>query len=316
MAAHRKEPPDRTLPIDVWVDLLTHPEKNVSRYVNFEDAKDPAFRFEPTATGFSRANAWWLAEAALLSYWHDEAEAKKIYADRTGLTCVCISEGATQAHLAVADDFAIVAFRGTQPDEWQDILDDARFTMDRWTNGHVHRGFKGAFQRIASKLTDAVSQHAPNRPLWITGHSLGAALATLAADTLPATAGVYTWGSPLVGDQIFAGHFNQRFTDRSYRYIDDQDAVTHVPPEILGLPIGLYTHVSASRAIDKDGNIGTAFPTLLHFVRDVFGRPIVLFHLMQQLMARRFPSMPDALADHAPVLYVTHVWNDLFTNGD
>src|SRR6267378_553187 len=265
MAPHRKEPPDRALPIGVWVDLVTHPEKNVSQYANFEDAKDPQYRFEPAATTFSRTNAWWLAEAAFLSYWHDE-------------------------------------------------FDDARFEMESWTNGHVHGGFKEAFQRIAPKLTEAVKQHAPNRPLWITGHSLGAALATLAADTLPGTAGVYTFGSPLVGDQIFAGRFNQRFTDRSYRYIDDHDAVTHVPPEPFGLPIGLYTHVSASRAIDKDGNIRTAPPTLLRFVRDVFGRPVVLFDLMQLLMAGRFPSMPDALADHAPVLYVTHIWNDVLTN--
>ena len=314
MAPHRKEPPDRALPIGVWVDLVTHPEKNVSQYANFEDAKDPQYRFEPAATTFSRTNAWWLAEAAFLSYWHDEAEAKEIYARRTGLTCFPLSEGETQCHLVVSPDFAILAFRGTQPDEWQDVFDDARFEMESWTNGHVHGGFKEAFQRIAPKLTEAVKQHAPNRPLWITGHSLGAALATLAADTLPGTAGVYTFGSPLVGDQIFAGRFNQRFTDRSYRYIDDHDAVTHVPPEPFGLPIGLYTHVSASRAIDKDGNISTAPPTLLRFVRDVFGRPVVLFDLMQLLMAGRFPSMPDALADHAPVLYVTHIWNDVLTN--
>jgi triacylglycerol lipase len=316
MAPHRKEPPDRARPTEVWVDLLTRPEKNVSQYVNFEDAKDPKYRFKPGATKFSRTNAWWLAEAAFLSYWHDEAEAKDIYDRRTGFTCFPLSEGGTQCHLVVAADFAIIAFRGTQPDQWQDIFDDARFRMDRWTNGNVHRGFKEAFQRIASKLSDAVKQHASNRPLWITGHSLGAALATLAADTLSGTAGIYTFGSPLVGDQIFVGHFNQRFADRSFRYIDDQDAVTHAPPEPFGLPIGLYTHVNARRAIDEDGNITTAPPTLLRFVRDVFGRPVVLFHLMQQLMARRFPSMPDALADHAPVLYVTHIWNDVFTNGD
>jgi triacylglycerol lipase len=316
MAPHLKKPPDRELPIEVWVDLLTHPEKNVSHYVNFEDASDAKYGFRPHAATFSRTNAWWLAEAALLSYWHDDAEAIDIYAHRTGLTCIPLAEGGTQCHLVVAPEFAIIAFRGTQPDEWQDIFDDTRFKMERWTNGYVHRGFREAFQRVAPKVLDAVTQHASNRPLWLTGHSLGAALATLAADALPNTTGVYTFGSPLVGDQVFSGHFNQRLTDRSFRYIDDQDIVTHVPPEPFGLPVGLYTHVNTSRAINQDGHIGAAPPTLLHFVRSVFGRPIVLFHLVQQLIAGRFPSMPDALADHAPVLYVTHVWNDVFTHGD
>ena len=316
MAPHLKVPPDRGLPLATWIDLVTHPERNVSGYLPFEDARDDRYRFRPAADGWSRINAWWLAEASFLSYWHDDAEATDIYSRQTGLAYVPLSEGATQCSLAVDPNFAIVAFRGTQPDQWQDILDDARFTMGPWKQGHAHEGFVAAFQRIAPRLLDAVKQHAPNRPLWVTGHSLGAALATLAAEALPNVGGVCTFGSPLVGDQVFAGFFNQQGRNRSFRYVNDHDIVTHLPPGPFGLPTGVYTHVDEERAINADGQIGSAPPTPQHFVRDVFGRPVVAFHILQALMSHGFPSMPDALADHAPVLYVTQVWNDLFLHGD
>src|SRR5471030_541688 len=73
MAPHLKVPPDRGLPVATWIDLVTHPERNVSGYILFEDARDERYRFRPTADGWSRVNAWWLAEASLLSYWHDDA---------------------------------------------------------------------------------------------------------------------------------------------------------------------------------------------------------------------------------------------------
>ena len=308
-----KQPPDRGAPLDFWVDLVTHPERNRSGYVNFEHALDPAYRFRGDATELARANAWWLAEASLLAYWPDAAQVKEIYRTRTGLACEPVVVGNILCHLAFNDRFAIVAFRGTRPDDWQDILDDARFRMVDWTNGHVHGGFKGAFLDIRDALIGALHSHAPNLPVWMTGHSLGAAIAVLAADTIPETKGVYTFGCPRVGDQIFVGHFNARFQSQSFRYVDDHDVVTHLPPEPLGWPVGLYEHVNERRWIDKDGNVGTGSPTLAHFVGDVFGQPVVLYHMLQLSMSGQLP-LPDALEDHAPVLYATYAWNDLFKN--
>jgi triacylglycerol lipase len=306
MARQLKKVPDRNQPTDVWVDLVTHPERNRSGYVNFEQALDPDNLFEPGATEFSRKNAWWLAEASLLAYWHDEDVAKKIYLERAGLQCLPLTEGATQCHLAFNKDFAIVAFRGSQPDDWGDIFDDASFGQTQWKTGHVHAGFKGAFERIKEKLTATLTDHAPGLPVWMTGHSLGAALAVLAADDLGAQ-GVYTFGLPRVGDQIFAGHFDQQFRGRSFRYVDDHDVVTHVPPERL--PGLSYAHVDERRGIDKDGNVGTAEPTVRHFFQDIFGRSNVLLDTLKHPF-----SLPAALEDHAPVLYATHIWNDLVKN--
>jgi pimeloyl-ACP methyl ester carboxylesterase len=57
------------------------------------------------------------------------------------------------------------------------------------------------------------------RSLWLCGHSLGGALATLAADRLTGVTGVFTFGSPAVGDARFASRWNvpgkrfRNFTD-------------------------------------------------------------------------------------------------------
>jgi hypothetical protein len=314
MAPQPKSLPDSSAPIDFWTDLVTHPEVNRTNYINFEEAG--IYPFQSDAVDCSRVNAWWLAEAAFLAYWCDDNQAKRIYRDRAGLELESLSEGGTQCHVAHNDKFALVAFRGTQPDEWTDILDDAHFRLVNWSKGMVHEGFARAFERIRPRLSAVVGQLPPGCRLWFTGHSLGAALATLAADSFDTAAGVYTFGSPLVGDQIFAGHFNARRAGRSFRFVNDHDIVTHVPPETIGLPRGTYTHIADQRWIDKDGNIGTTQPTLLHYVRDVFGTPSLLFHLVRELMAHRFPAIPAALADHAPILYVLHAWNDFARHRD
>ena len=120
------------------------------------------------------------------------------------------------------------------------------------------------------------------RNIWFTGHSLGGALATLAADRcirqgamlgLGDLGGVYTFGSPLVGNRHFADGFNSRVRGRSFRFVNDQDGVTKVPPQFLG-----YCHVNTERFVGEDG-----------------------------------PGLPfsEALIDHTPRRYAVLVWNAL-----
>jgi hypothetical protein len=75
--------------------------------------------------------------------------------------------------------------------------------------------------------------------VWITGHSLGGALATMAAARLVGEGvlrpeqigGIYTFGQPRVGD----AHFAQAYAlgARHFRVVHDNDVVTQVPPEGL-----------------------------------------------------------------------------------
>jgi triacylglycerol lipase len=311
MVTELKPVPDPNASTNFWIDLVAHPERNASGHASFEHALEAGNRFRSQENGFSRTDAWWLAEAAFLAYRRDSDQVRRIYRDNAGLNCEVLSEGGTLCHLAFNEDLAIVAFRGTESDDWRDLFDDGCFALKSWTTGRVHAGFKKAFERIHEKLEDALKTHAPGLPVWMTGHSLGAALAVLAAEMINATRGVYTFGLPRVGDGAFAKGFNERFKGRSFRYVNDHDVVTHVPP---GGPWSPYAHVDEQRWIDQEGNIGTEGPEVLHFVQAVFGRPMVLYEMLQLLIEGQQWTMPDALQDHAPVLYAIHTWNDLVKN--
>jgi len=54
----------------------------------------------------------------------------------------------TQAFIAKNDEFAVLAFRGTQPTKWEDVRTDLRVLKQKTIEGKVHRGFKNAFDDI------------------------------------------------------------------------------------------------------------------------------------------------------------------------
>ncbi|MBX3434148.1 MAG: lipase family protein [Pirellulales bacterium] len=138
----------------------------------------------------------------------------------------------TQCLLAETPDVLLVAFRGTE--SFGDWLADLNVRSVRRPYGTLHRGFYQAFQDVAEPLTASLTQRtaAAARPLAITGHSLGGALATVAAAEYQwqfSIANIYTFGQPRVGK----GTFERRFSDFGlpfYRFVNDDDVVTRVPP--------------------------------------------------------------------------------------
>jgi triacylglycerol lipase len=208
----------------------------------------------------------------------------------------------------------LVVFRGTEADRFGDMFDNAQFGLVPWEHGpgSVHQGFARALDRVWTRLHDRLGQLAGSRTVWFGGHSLGAALATLAAARFPATAGVSTIASPRVGDRLFAAAFDARFGARSLRYENDTDIVTHIPPPTFLLP---YKHVGRMRHIMPDGRITEQPPLLAHFVRDVFGDVGHLQDVVQALAAGVMRRAPDFLLDHMPRGYTVDLWNDLDANG-
>jgi len=286
------------------VRLVFHPESDPT-YVHFADhAQAP---FDASAPAMTRANAWWLSEAALLSYW-DETEAVARFA-RAGLQAELLEAGDTQAYVAWSERVVFVSFRGTETGSMGDIVDDSRLLLVPWSHGHVHRGFKGALDRIWASLATTLQPLATTRSVWFSGHSLGAALATLAADRFEETAGVCTLGSPRVGDTRFAQHFDARFAARAVRYINDTDIVCHVPTP-FPLP---YKHVGSVRQIAPDGSISTQ-RVLPHFVPAVFGRLEHLQEVSDAIRMHVIKTAPDFLLDHMPRAYTVDIWNDFDLN--
>ena len=204
----------------------------------------------------------------------------------------------TQGFAVVSTDGqdAFVVFRGTQADDPTDIGTDAEVLLTDWDgSGRVHTGFARALDSVWASVQAWLATRPAGR-LWFTGHSLGAALATLAvARAGVQNAALVTFGSPRVGDQAFADSFAARAVKR---YVDCCDIVTQVPPEqVLG-----YRHVSPEAYIDRSG--------LLHGVGAVSGVDIEIDRASAKLQylaehAWRTGEVGSrSLADHAPINYI------------
>jgi hypothetical protein len=286
------------------IDLVLHPESDTT-YCHFENAANHPFQATPG--DFPRVNVWWLTDAALLSYW-DKSPAKEKFA-KAGLKSEFIKEGSTDCYIAWHDKFVIVVFRGTEADEWDDMLTNSKIKLTKWIAGKVHLGFKQAIDAIWDKLEDHLEDLAKDRTVWFCGHSLGGALATLAAHRYENARGVCTIGCPRVGDADFVGAFNTKLASRTLRYVNHRDIITHVPPPALG-----YKHVEAERFIAEDGTISSRSPSRLD-VFDELLEPEALLEYIEGLEKRRLRIAPKFLLEHMPKAYAIFTWNDYEKNG-
>jgi hypothetical protein len=141
----------------------------------------------------------------------------------------------------------IVAFRGTlppqSPDTLQTILDwlndcDAALVADPQLPGMVHAGFLGAVNDLWPGLHPAVqtvSTANPRKPVFVTGHSKGGAMASIAALllrrvlTASVPVMVTTFAAAKPEDPDFAAGYDGIIT-HSVRYEFQDDIVPHVPP--------------------------------------------------------------------------------------
>lgn len=140
----------------------------------------------------------------------------------------------------------LIVFRGTQPDRLQDLIIILSVLPIPWNGpGLVHSGFATQFHRLRDGLQSWLEAHGNGKPPVVTGHSLGAALATLAASHWPGTK-LVSFGSPRVGNPEFTASIPESDVTR---YVDCCDLVVEVPLE----GHGLYAHCGTMQYIDSRG---------------------------------------------------------------
>jgi predicted lipase len=184
-----------------------------------------------------------------------------------------------------------------------DFTTNADFWLADWARGaKVHRGFKNALDEVWEGLFPYLAAlQRRGCKIWMTGHSLGAALATLAADRFGEAQGVYTFGSPRVGNR----RFKENYSVRTYRFVNGNDLVARVPPA------GIYEHVGEPRFIDHEGRSRDRMTESTRDRYNCAGECGEKVSLEKNNLTKTPVFVPDAVIDHVPLLYAVLIWNNL-----
>jgi hypothetical protein len=292
--------------------LLSQPENlfyppRKGHYVYFETVF-------PSPAGPAAARAAWAADAAMLAYARygktrmDEVELAGIL-HNAGFAEVqtlgdCFVDGANTARgfFAGNDDFAVLAFRGTEGDNPNDIEADLFALMPEAFGGRVHRGFLDYFQSVWWRVAEVAGDYRERHPaseICITGHSLGGALATLAFRALADPhSSLITFGCPRVGDEAFCQGV-EALAGPCHRVVDNQDVVTHIPLPVPGLPFRhprmpvLWLNASG-KLVENPAHLLDDWRDLAH---------VVTGFVHNRLLKHFRTRLPRPLADHSPVRY-------------
>jgi triacylglycerol lipase len=194
------------------------------------------FDLLPEATGFKLENALALAHAAELAY-EDEPRIRETVLDHWGCEHFhFFDRKGTRAFAMANERVVIVAFRGIERERCADWITNLQLDLTKGPlGGRVHAGLHKGLNAVWKDINRVVKGLRANqsRSLWFTGHGLGAALATLAVARLveldQPVYGLYTFGSPRVGDRKFSRNFNFEYRPRMFRFVNNNDTVTRIP---------------------------------------------------------------------------------------
>ena len=292
------------LTVDISWDGLTRPGQATDHF-----AMDRLPPFSPNTGEFSLANAFWLSEISRLIYRRNDGEGNvgSSGPSRDGILkgvglreALFLSRQETQCALIQTmphhrPPFAVLVFRGTTGlRNWFLDLDVRPEQLAPRTM--AHRGFVEALRHVWPALRPQLDKL--SEPLFMAGHSMGGALAQLAAWYHHPRA-VYSFGAPRVGDAGFAARMA---SVPIYRLVNGRDVVADLPPSTRLLSFraaGCMVH------IDRKGRICEVKPN---------GEPANCFEssrLSMSALGKRWHHPPGFLVDHAPINYSAKIQKSL-----
>jgi triacylglycerol lipase len=244
----------------------------------------PLPAFDLRAPAFDAKIAWWLAEMSRLIYrsnraagWPDTPSRMTILRKVGIKELTFVRRKNAQWALNRVEGAVLVAvlvFRGTSG--FENWLANLKVIQSPWERGgKVHSGFKAIFLEIRDELEAVLRSIAA--PIIFTGHSLGGALAVLAASFWRPMA-TYTFGAPRVGDSVFRESLSRQSI---FRIANQRDIVPSVPPSRIPFE---FCHIGES----------------------------VLFQIPDECVdsnttsvdnSRLFAYPPRILSEHAPINY-------------
>jgi len=230
-------------------------------------------RSTPNPLGVDFDLAIQCAELAKLSY-AAPSDARELALGHYGYASFDdLSRRDAQDHLIVVSDSAriFVAVRGT--DERRDWLTNLRFWHHQSDVGRVHKGYYEVCQGFLPELTRLIDQHA-DKPLVLTGHSMGGAVAVLLAALLLEQShridGLYTFGQPKVGGADFTAYCTANLQAPYFRFVHGADALATWAlgkHGLLGTPcyFDLRGRISFGHQLSQIPRLGVRFHRLDHY---------------------------------------------------
>ena len=233
------------------------------------------------------------AHLAADAYGIEEA-VKKIAKTHSFTKVKFYDNGGAQAYRFESPTDVVIACRGTQPSEFNDLKADLKaFPVPAETTSRVHRGFKNEVDELWPMVRPDVEKVTKN--LWFCGHSLGAAMATIMAARcshdydLPDPQCLFTYGSPRVGWHTYVDSLKCNH----YRWQNNNDIVTRVPLMVMG-----YKHHGFNMYIGHDGTIDSSGK--LQLWKRFIDRMKGMWGGIKQLKI-------DNFSDHAMAEYIPHI---------
>ncbi|MCU0447649.1 MAG: lipase family protein [Microscillaceae bacterium] len=229
--------------------------------------------FNPQALDFEINNAYFFAKVASLVYEEPEV-AEAMVQQIWGFPGFDFIEGKsgkkidTQGFVMANAEALIIVFRGTEDDKSGDWHTNLDVDLVAQLGGRVHEGFWDALAAVWEQLNTAIDFMQTNQQkIWLCGHSLGGALATLATarllDTGREIGGLYTYGQPRVGDGIFAQTMDYICKEKYFRIVNHGDIITRTPPESLE-----FKHAGTFVFLTDEGQLAVNDPTWHNYWRE------------------------------------------------
>lgn len=271
----------------------------------------------PYKTTLDEGNAYWMARLAKAVYTKkadgspdtDKIKQDLQQEDPKFIKVTPANHKSSQGILVEHQDYFAISFRGT--DEVKDWLDNIKLFSEKALFGEFHRGFWQATNDVwelvekyqsSNQSSDQSSKKVPRKPLFLTGHSLGGAMATVAAARLihqdKPFISCYTFGQPRTMTIETARIFNMEAKFRFFRFQNSNDIVTRIPARLMN-----YSHVGSYLYIDEDQKLYNDIGFWYRFLDAVEG---IIEDIPQQGL--------ESIKDHDMDLYLAAVkkWDRQF----
>ena len=205
-----------------------------------------------SSSGFSLDVAHIMVKASAAAYSIDPDRMREQAKSWGFERCIPFASDKSQGFMAIYDRVIVLCFCSAKSlGDW--LLDADLQTVNRTYGGYdvtLHHSVVQAYESVATFISEKLCEISAGRCLWVTGHSIGGAIALLAgielAEIVPPR-GIYTFGQPKIGCSQLDAYLKEKYDDRYFRIVNDVDIVARIP--------NIFSHAGNMLKFDSGGRL-------------------------------------------------------------